>query len=151
MTPYIRPFPQPDGSTMICEASKINGVVVRLPTRYVRPDGTEKPAPSPPKQEPRRIEAQRTYAQKAATFAKSAARHIAAGMPQATDAQVAQRFAICQACPHFIPKSDGQGECSKCGCGLKSIGVAGINKLRWADEACPVGRWKALPLSPPAE
>jgi hypothetical protein len=149
MTDYYREFPQPDGSVKICEAR--DGV--RLPTRYVRPGAKQVAQTAPPKKEPRRIEPKRTLAQKAATFAKSAARHIAAGLPQATDEQVAERFAVCQACPHFIPKSDGQGECSKCGCGLKAVGVSGLNKLRWADESCPVKRWGpiALPPAPPAE
>lgn len=57
MTPYTRTFPQPDGSTLICEARKIDGVVVRLPNRIIKADGTEaKPAPV---KEPRRIETKR--------------------------------------------------------------------------------------------
>lgn len=145
MKDYLREFPQPDGSVKICEAR--GGV--RLPTRYVC-NGKEVKA-EPPKKEPRRIEPKRTFAQKAATFAKSAARHVAAGMPQATDEQVAERFAICQVCPHFSAKGEGQGECAKCGCGLKAVGVSGLNKLRWLGEKCPVGRWKALPPAPPGE
>lgn len=55
MRNYYREFPQPDGSVKICEAK--NGV--RLPTRYVRPDGAEaKPAAAV--KEPRRIEPNRT-------------------------------------------------------------------------------------------
>lgn len=125
MRNYYREFPQPDGSVKICE--QINGV--RQPTRYVK--AGEKPkAPS--------------LIRKAANFTKAAVKHVAAGSPQATDEQVAQRFAICKACPMFKATGDGQGECSKCGCGLKAVGVAGLSKLRWADQACPIGKWKAL-------
>lgn len=148
MTPYLRKFPQADGSTLVCEARRIDGVVVRMPNRIIKADGTE--ANPTPVKEPRRIAPKRTMAQKAATFARSAAKHVAAGMPQVTDEQVAERFAICQACPHYIPQSEGRGECSKCGCGIKAVGVgAGISKLRWADQSCPIGRWKPFPPPPP--
>lgn len=136
MTPYLREYTQSDGSTMICEARRINGVVVRLPTRYVRPGGTEA------KPEPKQA---RGVFRKAANFAKATAKHVAAGRPMATDEQVGERFTVCQACPHFTATGEGQGECAKCGCGLKAVGVAGLSKLRWATEACPIGKWKALP------
>lgn len=55
MMPYIKTFFQPDGSTLICEARKIDGVVVRLPSRIIKADGTEAS-----KKEPRRIEPKRT-------------------------------------------------------------------------------------------
>jgi hypothetical protein len=73
--------------------------------------------------------------QKVANFATSAAKHLAAGMPRATDAQVAERFAICQACEHF----DGKA-CRKCGCPIVREKQY-ISKLSWAGESCPVGKW----------
>ena len=72
---------------------------------------------------------------KAANFATSAARHVAAGMPQATDEQVAARFAICQGCEHF----DGKA-CRKCGCPVVREKKF-VSKLSWANESCPVGKW----------
>jgi hypothetical protein len=72
---------------------------------------------------------------KAANFATSAARHIAAGAPQATDEQVAVRFAICQGCEHF----DGKA-CKKCGCPVVREKKF-LSKLSWANEKCPVGKW----------
>lgn len=139
MKPYYREFPQPDGSVKICEHDGEK----RLPTRYVG-----KGEPVPPKKEPRRINPVR----KAANFAMAAAKHVAAGRPMATDEQVAERFAICQACPKFIEKGEGVGECSMCGCGIKAVGVEGLSKLRWATEQCPLlkPRWKAIPSPPPA-
>jgi hypothetical protein len=76
-----------------------------------------------------------TLPQKVANFATSAAKHLAAGMPRATEEQVAERFAICQACEHF----DGKA-CRKCGCPIVREKQY-ISKLSWAGESCPVGKW----------
>src|SRR5690606_1749429 len=57
---HTQTFTRPDGTKVIC-ATDANGQ--RLPTRYVRPDGTEAKPPAPPaKKPPRRIEAKRTNA-----------------------------------------------------------------------------------------
>ena len=76
-----------------------------------------------------------SLAAKARNFATSAAKHLAAGMPRATEEQVAERFAICQACEHF----DGKA-CRKCGCPIVREKQY-ISKLSWAKESCPVGKW----------
>ena len=73
--------------------------------------------------------------QKAANFAKSATRHVAAGMPQASEDEVARRFAICEACEHF----DGRA-CKQCGCPVVREKKF-LSKLSWANEKCPVGKW----------
>lgn len=73
--------------------------------------------------------------QKAANFAASAARHVAAGMPKATQEQIDQRFAICQGCEFF----DGRA-CTKCGCPVVREKQF-VSKLAWAGEKCPVGKW----------
>jgi hypothetical protein len=72
---------------------------------------------------------------KAANFARSAARHVAAGMPLATEEQVAERFAICKLCEFF----DGRA-CRQCGCPVVRKRKF-ISKLSWANEKCPVGKW----------
>ena len=72
---------------------------------------------------------------KAANFATSAARHVAAGMPQCTQEQIDARFAICQGCEHY----DGKA-CRLCGCPVVRE-QAYISKLSWAGEKCPVGKW----------
>jgi hypothetical protein len=72
---------------------------------------------------------------KARNFAASAAKHVASGMPQATEEQVAARFAICQGCEHF----DGKA-CRKCGCPVVRERKF-LSKLSWAGESCPVGKW----------
>jgi len=76
-----------------------------------------------------------TFVTKAANFATSAAKHLAAGMPQATEEQVAARFAICQGCEHF----DGTA-CRQCGCPVVREKKF-LSKLSWAGESCPVGKW----------
>lgn len=73
--------------------------------------------------------------QKAANFATSAAKHVAAGMPQASQEQIDARFAICQACEHF----DGRA-CRLCGCPVVRE-KAFVSKLSWAGEKCPAGKW----------
>jgi len=76
-----------------------------------------------------------TLAEKLVNFAKSAARHVAAGMPQASDEEVTRRFAICEGCEHF----DGKA-CRQCGCPVVREKQF-LSKLSWADESCPVGKW----------
>jgi hypothetical protein len=71
----------------------------------------------------------------AANFAASAARHVAAGMPQATQEQIDQRFAICKQCEHF----DGKA-CRLCGCPVVRERQF-VSKLSWANEKCPAGKW----------
>jgi hypothetical protein len=73
--------------------------------------------------------------QKTANFATSAAKHVAAGMPQASQEQIDARFAICQGCEHF----DGRA-CRLCGCPVVRE-KAFVSKLSWAGEKCPAGKW----------
>lgn len=76
-----------------------------------------------------------TFLQKAANFATSTVKHVAAGAPRCTQEQIDARFAICQACEHF----DGKA-CKKCGCPVKRE-QAFVSKLAWANEKCPAGKW----------
>jgi len=68
-------------------------------------------------------------------FASASAQHIAAGMPRASDEEIARRFDICQVCEFFDGKS-----CTKCGCGI-SRDAKHLSKLAWSDQSCPVGKW----------
>lgn len=76
-----------------------------------------------------------TLVQMAHNFAKAAAAHVAAGMPQASEDEVARRYAICQQCEHY----DGKA-CRKCGCPVVRERRF-LSKLSWANEKCPIGRW----------
>ena len=84
---------------------------------------------------PRAAKPDLSLLQKAANFAASAARHVAAGAPQASDEEVARRFAICEGCEHF----DGKA-CRQCGCPVVREKKF-LSKLSWAGESCPVGKW----------
>ena len=83
-----------------------------------------------------------TLVQKAANFATSAAKHIAAGAPRCTQEQINARFAICQGCEHF----DGKA-CRQCGCPVVREKKF-VSKLSWAGEKCPAGKWG--PVEPPS-
>lgn len=75
--------------------------------------------------------------QKAANLAASAAKHVAAGMPLASEEEVARRFSICQTCEHYDGKS-----CRMCGCPVVREKQF-LSKLSWAKERCPAGKWHA--------
>lgn len=96
--------------------------------------------------DPRRNLKEPSLMVKANNLAKAAYNHAAAGMPQATDEQVAERFAICASCEVFKPTEPGEGVCThkSCGCNIKAVGLTGRNKLRWADQRCPIGKWEAI-------
>jgi hypothetical protein len=75
---------------------------------------------------------------KAANLATSAARHIAAGAPRASDAEIERRFSICQGCEFY----DGKA-CTRCGCPVVRESRF-VSKLAWANEKCPVGKWSPV-------
>lgn len=76
-----------------------------------------------------------TFAERAKNFAVASAKHIAAGLPMASEEEIARRFAICQACEFYK-----DGACQKCGCPVVREKKF-ISKLAWADQSCPVGKW----------
>jgi hypothetical protein len=81
--------------------------------------------------------------QKGENFIKAAVKHVTTGAREATDEQVLERFNICQECPLYNAKRVGEGTCThpSCGCSLKTVGLTGKNKLRWAEQICPIGKW----------
>lgn len=82
-----------------------------------------------------------SLAKKAVNFVSSAAKHVAAGAPLASEEEVARRFAICQSCEFY----DGKA-CEKCGCPVVREKKF-LSKLSWANESCPVGKWGKSPES----
>lgn len=54
---------------------------------------------------------------------------------QCSQEQIEKRLAICQACPFYENNT-----CLKCGCSLSRDRVY-MNKLNWADQSCPIGKW----------
>jgi hypothetical protein len=73
--------------------------------------------------------------QKVFNFTKAATNHVVAGSPKCTDEQIHKRYSICNSCEFFKNNT-----CTKCGCSLLRERVY-MNKLAWADQACPVGKW----------
>jgi hypothetical protein len=71
------------------------------------------------------------------TFLKSLIFHIYAGSPKTTKDEILSRLSFCTSCEHFkIIKQ----ECGICGCSISDKSIF-LNKLAWADQECPVGKW----------
>jgi len=75
--------------------------------------------------------------EKMSNLAKASVNHILKGRPQATQEKIDKRFTVCETCEYLIKR---KMECSKCGCGIRSI-KGKISKLSWDDSTCPVGKW----------
>lgn len=76
------------------------------------------------------------YAEKIKNFANALSDHIKGGMRLCTEDQIEQRFSICKTCEFYKDST-----CTQCGCPLirnKKF----ISKLAWAEQECPVGKWK---------
>jgi hypothetical protein len=71
-------------------------------------------------------------------FGKAATQHLAKGNPKCTEEQIAERYDICKSCEFFQ-----NNICAKCGCNLVREQIY-MNKLAWADQSCPIGKWKAV-------
>lgn len=106
-------------------------------TEKVLEDGrmTERPCSGPPVPSALpRGEAPSLLA-KAKNFAVATAKHVAAGMPMATDEEIRRRHAICTGCEFYKDHA-----CLKCGCPINREKKY-LSKLSWADSECPVGKW----------
>jgi len=76
-----------------------------------------------------------SFLQKVKNFTIATARHVAAGMPMASDDEILRRHDICLTCEHL--QNDA---CNLCGCPV--VRAAGyVSKLSWADQECPAGKW----------
>jgi hypothetical protein len=101
------------------------------------PSATAPPSlpPSPP------------FYQRLANFSRAAVAHALNGSPTCSQDQIDQRLAICRGCEKFQPDMEHPdlGVCtdSKCGCKLRREEKY-LNKLAWADQECPLGKWKRV-------
>ena len=88
--------------------------------------------------------------QRLANFSRAAIAHALSGNPTCSQAQIDERLAICRACEKFKPDTDRPdlGVCthSKCGCKVRREEKY-LNKLAWADQECPLGKWKRVDQS----
>jgi hypothetical protein len=87
-----------------------------------------------------------------ANFTLAAIRHLGAGSPTCDQATIDARLAICRECEWYRPDAENPelGTCAHadCGCALGREEKF-LNKLAWADEACPLGRWSPTPARNP--
>lgn len=74
------------------------------------------------------------------TFAKSLLFHVWAGFPKSSQAQINERYAICQQCEMF---DSNKSQCLVCGCNLGTQKIF-LNKLAWADQECPLKKWSKV-------
>jgi hypothetical protein len=83
-----------------------------------------------------------SFLAKVKNFAVASAKHVAAGMPMASDEEIIRRHDLCLACEFFKDNA-----CQKCGCPVVRARQY-VSKLSWADSECPVGKWgKETPQS----
>jgi ubiquinone/menaquinone biosynthesis C-methylase UbiE len=76
--------------------------------------------------------------QKGINYTKSTATWLANGKHTTSEAQVAQRLAICEACPSLIRESM---TCAECGCPLANKAARNTSP---GQSDCPLGKWPAL-------
>lgn len=74
------------------------------------------------------------------TFLKSLWFHIYSGFPKSTHTEILYRYEICTPCEQFNAKKQ---QCNVCGCYL-SKKKKFLNKLAWADQECPIGKWPKI-------
>lgn len=88
-----------------------------------------------------------SFAVRVANFTKAAIAHQLAGNPTCTQEQIDERLAVCQTCELFRrdTKRPEIGICTHkdCGCNVSRENVY-LNKLAWADQECPIGKWGAV-------
>lgn len=73
-------------------------------------------------------------------FIKALWWHIWAGFPKSTQNQINERYKICNSCEYHNKKED---QCLVCGCNINTKKIF-MNKLAWADQECPIGKWHKL-------
>ena len=74
------------------------------------------------------------------TFIKSLFWHIYSGSPKSTIQQILDRYTICNTCEQF---NTAKHQCNVCGCNITTRKQF-LNKLAWADQECPIGKWSKL-------
>jgi hypothetical protein len=88
-------------------------------------------------------------AQRASNFVKDATQHVLNGRPKCSPEEIDTRFKICKtnSCGFFQSKNSG-GFCvhQSCGCNVNLEPIY-LNKLAWADQECPIGKWGKIDKS----
>jgi uncharacterized paraquat-inducible protein A len=63
--------------------------------------------------------------------------HVVSGFPTCNKQQINYRYNICISCNEFNKE---KSICNICGCNLSNRKEF-MNKLAWADQECPEGKW----------
>jgi hypothetical protein len=71
-------------------------------------------------------------------FLKSLIWHIRLGLPKSSQSLINERYNICLGCDSYDSYNK---QCSQCGCNISNRKVF-LNKLAWADQKCPLGKWQ---------
>lgn len=71
------------------------------------------------------------------TFIRSLIFHIYSGSPKSSQEQINTRYSICQNCEYYDKELS---QCGVCGCNISKKKIF-MNKLAWADQECPKGKW----------
>lgn len=71
-------------------------------------------------------------------FTKAVTNHVVAGSPKCTQEEIDKRYEICKGCELFKNNTCTH---SSCGCQVTDSQIF-RNKLAWADQECPLGKWK---------
>jgi uncharacterized paraquat-inducible protein A len=74
------------------------------------------------------------------TFLKSLLFHIWSGFPKSTEQEIEDRYVTCILCEKFNREKQ---ECGVCGCAVSRKSIF-LNKLAWADQECPIGKWSKI-------
>jgi ribosomal protein L32 len=73
-------------------------------------------------------------------FVRSLFWHIARGLPKSGNKNILVRYNICTSCESY----DSQNKiCNECGCNISNKNIF-LNKLAWADQECPLGKWEKI-------
>lgn len=87
-----------------------------------------------------------SFAKKVINFTKAFVNHIKTGFRQTSEEEIEERLVICKSCPLFkFIDENSAGVCTHetCGCNI-SDAQKFFNKLAWADQSCPLGKWKQI-------
>lgn len=74
------------------------------------------------------------------TFLKSLTFHVLSGLPKTTQVEIDTRYDICYDCDQF---NKTKSQCNVCGCNISRRSQF-LNKLAWADQECPLGKWSKI-------
>lgn len=85
------------------------------------------------------VDSMPTMRQKYANYIAARKAWKEAGKPRRTEGQIKEIYEICKSCPKL--RKDVCTHAS-CGCHISPNPKAFFNKLAWATEKCPLGKWQ---------